>query len=58
MALNVSTTGLVHFLIDVRVGVAWQMPRVDNLVALRPPLEIGSASLEMATTWMVGARPP
>lgn len=58
MAPSVSTVGLVYFLIDVRVGVVWRLPRVDNLVTSRPPLEIGAVSLETAATWMVGARPP
>ena len=34
VALNVSTTGLVYFLFDIRVGVAWWLFGVDNLVAL------------------------
>ena len=58
VAPNVSTMGLVDFLIDVWVGVAWRLPEVDNLVASRHPLEIWATSLEMAATRMVRARPP
>lgn len=32
-APSVATIGLVDLLIDVRVGIAWRLPRVDNLVA-------------------------
>ena len=37
MAPNVSTMGLVDFLISVRIGMSWWLPRVDNVVASRPP---------------------
>ena len=52
MTPNVSTMGLVH----VGVGIAWRLPRFDNFVASRPPLDVGAASLEMASTWVVGVR--
>jgi hypothetical protein len=38
------------------VGVAWRLLGVENLVASRPPLEVGAASLETASTWVVGTR--
>jgi hypothetical protein len=58
MALRVSTVGLIDLLIDIRVGVAWWLLGVDNLVASRPPLEVGATSLETASTWVVGMRSP
>ena len=52
MTPNISTMGPIH----VGVGVAWWLPGFYNLVASRPPLDVGAASLEMASTWVVGAR--
>ena len=37
MAPNVSSMGLVNFVIGIRIGVAWWLPRVDNVVASQPP---------------------
>lgn len=33
---NISITRLVDFLVDIRVGIAWRLPEVGNVVTSRP----------------------
>lgn len=49
---------LVDLLVGIGVGVAWHFIRVDNMVSSQPPLKIGAASLEMASTWTIRANLP
>ena len=57
MAPNV-TNRLVDLLVGVRVGVSGRLPRVNEEIASRPPLEIGAASLEAASTRAMGRSLP
>jgi len=57
VAPNVSTMRPIDLLVDIRVGVAWQVTWVDDVVASHP-LKIGTTSLETTSTWSMGVSPP
>lgn len=58
VASNISTMGLVDFLVDVRVGVAWLLIGVDDIVAPQLPLKIGATSPKSTPVRLLRYEPP